>query len=117
MLPAGNHENVQITVHKTLVGLVLDKSGDEEHYVVKLASELALQQVQKILCFVFFKALKGSFPGSMPLYTCACVCVCLCVNPRVRPMCLVLHRFQLPAHDVQLRVRNGEDVAVCVSRA
>ena len=32
-------------------------------------------------------------------------------------MCLVLNRLQLPAHDVHLRVRDGEDVAVCVSRA
>ena len=32
-------------------------------------------------------------------------------------LCLVLHRVQLPAHDVHLRVRDGEDVAVCVSRA
>ena len=30
-------------------------------------------------------------------------------------MCLVLHRLELPAHDVHLRVRDGEDVAVCVS--
>ena len=30
---------------------------------------------------------------------------------------LVLNRFQLPAHDVHLRVRDGEDVAVCGSRA
>ena len=32
-------------------------------------------------------------------------------------MRLVLNRFQLPAHDVHLRVRDGEDVAVCGSRA
>ena len=32
-------------------------------------------------------------------------------------MCLVLHRVQLAFHDVQLRVRNGEDVAFGVSRA
>ena len=36
---------------------------------------------------------------------------------RVWRACLVLHRFQLAVHDVQLRVRNGEDVAVCVFRA
>ena len=51
MLRAGNHENVRIAVHEALVGLVLDKSGEEEQYVVKLASEWAPQQVQKILCF------------------------------------------------------------------
>ena len=32
-------------------------------------------------------------------------------------VCLVRNRVQLPAHDVHLRVINGEDVAVCVSRA
>ena len=50
MLRAGNHKDVRIAVHEALVGLVLDKSGDEEHNVVKLASEWAPQQVQKILC-------------------------------------------------------------------
>ena len=41
---------MRIAVHEALVGPVLDKSGDEEQYVVKLASEWAPQQVQKILC-------------------------------------------------------------------
>ena len=50
MLQAGNHENVRIAVHEALVGRVLDKSGAEEHDVVKLASEGAPQQGQKILC-------------------------------------------------------------------
>ena len=50
MLRAGNHKDVRIAVHEALIGLVLDKSGDEEQYVVKLASEWATQQVQKILC-------------------------------------------------------------------
>ena len=31
--------------------------------------------------------------------------------------CLVLRRFQMPAHDVHLRVGDGEDVAVCGSLA
>ena len=39
MLQAGNHKDVRIAVHEALVGLVLDKSGAEEHDVVKLASE------------------------------------------------------------------------------
>ena len=43
MLLAGNHENVRIAVHEALVGRVLDKSGAEEHNVVKLASEGAPQ--------------------------------------------------------------------------
>ena len=42
---------------------------------------------------------------------------CVCGFALPCACCLVLHRFQLPAHDVQLRVRNGEDVAICVSRA
>ena len=50
MLQAGNHENVRIAVHEAIVGRVIDKSGDEEHNVVKLASEWPPQQVQKILC-------------------------------------------------------------------
>ena len=50
MLQAGNHENVRIAVHEALVGRVLDKSGAEEHDVVKPASEGAPQLVQKILC-------------------------------------------------------------------
>ena len=50
MLRAGNHKDVRIAVHEALISCVLDKSGDEEHNVVKLASEWAPQQVQKILC-------------------------------------------------------------------
>ena len=45
MLRAGNHKDVRIAVHEALVGLVLDKSGAEEHNVVKLASEWTPQQV------------------------------------------------------------------------
>ena len=37
--------------------------------------------------------------------------------PKFICVCLVLNRFQLPAHNVYLRVRDGEDVAVCLSRA
>ena len=50
MLRAGNHKDVRIAVHEALRGLVLDKSGAEEHDVVKLASEWAPKLVQKILC-------------------------------------------------------------------
>ena len=50
MLRACNYKDVRIAVHEALVGLVLDKSGAEEHDVVKLASEWDPQQVQKILC-------------------------------------------------------------------
>ena len=50
MLQAGNHENVRIAVHEALVGRVLDKSGTEEHDVVKAPAEGAPQLVQKILC-------------------------------------------------------------------
>ena len=40
----------------------------------------------------------------------------LCTVPRLLALCLVLNRFQLPAHDVHLRVQDGENVAVCLSR-
>ena len=50
MLRAGNHKDVRIAVQEALISCVLDKSGDEEHNIVKLASEWAPQQVQKILC-------------------------------------------------------------------
>ena len=50
MLQAHDHINVWIAVHEALVGLVLDKSGAEEHDVVKLSFEGAPQLVQKILC-------------------------------------------------------------------
>ena len=50
MLQAGNHKDVRIAVHKALISCVLDKSGTEEHDVVKLASEGASQQVQQVLC-------------------------------------------------------------------
>ena len=50
MLLAHYHINVRVTVHEAFVCLVLDKSGAEEHDVIKLASEGAPQLVQKILC-------------------------------------------------------------------
>ena len=50
VLFAHDHIDVRVAVHETLVCLVLDKSGAEEHNVVKLASEGASQLVQKILC-------------------------------------------------------------------
>ena len=50
MLQAGNYPDVRVAVHEALVCLVLDKSGAEEHDVVKLTSEGAPQLVQKVLC-------------------------------------------------------------------
>ena len=50
MLLAHDHINVWIAVHETLVCLVLNKGGAEEHNVVKLALEGTPQLVQKILC-------------------------------------------------------------------
>ena len=50
MLQAHDHKDVRVAVHEALVGLVLDKSGAEEHDVIKLAPEGAPQLVQKILC-------------------------------------------------------------------
>ena len=50
VLQAGKYPDVWIAVHEALVCLVLDKSGAEEHDVIKLASEGAPQLVQKILC-------------------------------------------------------------------
>ena len=51
MLLTLDHKDVRIAVHEALVSCILDKSGAEEHDVVKLASEWAPQQVQQILCF------------------------------------------------------------------
>ena len=45
MLQAGNYKDVRVAVHEALICLVLDKSGAEEHNVVKLASEGAPQLV------------------------------------------------------------------------
>ena len=50
MLQAHDHKDVRIAVHEALVCLVLNKSGAEEHNVVKLALEGSPQLVQKILC-------------------------------------------------------------------
>ena len=50
MLMAHDHKDVRVAVHEALVCLVLNKSGAEEHDVVKLASEGAPQLVEKILC-------------------------------------------------------------------
>ena len=108
MLRAGNHKDVRIAVHEALISCVLDKSGDEEHYVVKLASEGPPKLIQIEVDLVLFSHVAWG------------ILVCLCVGLHTLvhvawALCLVLHRFQLPAHDVQLRVRDGEDVAVCVS--
>ena len=50
MLQAHDHIDVRVAVNETLVGLVLNKGGAEEHNVVKLALEGSPQLVQKILC-------------------------------------------------------------------
>ena len=50
VLQAHYHINVRVAVHETLVGLVLNEGGAEEHNVVKLALKGAPQLVQKILC-------------------------------------------------------------------
>ena len=51
MLLTHDHKDVWIAVHEALISCVLDKSGAEEHDVVKLASEWAPNLVQQILCF------------------------------------------------------------------
>ena len=66
MLQAHDHIDVRVAVHETLVGLVLDKGGAEEHNVVKLASEGAPQLVQKILCLTgiggpHYQGVEGQF--------------------------------------------------------
>ena len=50
VLQAHDHIDVRVAVNETLVGLVLNKGGAEEHNVVKLALEGTPQLVQKILC-------------------------------------------------------------------
>ena len=50
MLQTHDHEDVRIAVHEAGISCVLDKSGAEQHDVVKLASEGAPKLVQKILC-------------------------------------------------------------------
>ena len=50
VLQAHDHKDVWIAIHETLVCLVLNEGGAEEHNVVKLALEGASQLVQKILC-------------------------------------------------------------------
>ena len=51
VLQAANYPDVWIVVHEAIVCLVIDKSGAEEHDVIKLAYEGAPQLVQKVLCF------------------------------------------------------------------
>ena len=106
MLQADNHENVRIAVHETLVGRVLDKSGAEEHDVVKSPPKGTPQQVQKILCLSRVggshdQGVEGQLPGiHASLYWWVCVwprfvfvcpgfeplvCVCLCV-PSTEPI-------------------------------
>ena len=87
MLQADNHENVRIAVHEALVGRVLDKSGAEEHDVVKAPPKGALKLVQKILCFARIRGahnqgVEGQLSGvHASLY--------LWVNPRVNLHALV----------------------------
>ena len=50
MLQAHDHIDVRVAVNETLVGLVINEGGAEEHDVVKLSFEGASQLVQKILC-------------------------------------------------------------------
>ena len=50
MLLAHDHIDVRVAVHEALVCFVLNKSGAEEHDVVKLTLEGAPQLVQKVLC-------------------------------------------------------------------
>ena len=51
MLQAHDHKDVRVAIHETLVCLILNEGGAEEHNVVKLAPEGAPQLVQKILGF------------------------------------------------------------------
>ena len=80
MLQAGNHENVWIAVHEALVGRVLDKSGADEHDVVKAPPKGAQQQVQKILCLARIRGahnqgVEGQLSGVHAyLYLCVCLC-------------------------------------------
>ena len=45
MLQAHDHKDVRIAIHETLVGLVLNEGGTEEHNVVKLAPKGSPQLV------------------------------------------------------------------------
>ena len=78
MLQADNHKNVRIAVHKALVGRVLNKSGAEEHDVVKAPPEGAPQQGEKILCLARVsgphdQGVEGQLFGvHASLYWCVC---------------------------------------------
>ena len=50
MLLTHDNVDVRVAVHEAGVSFVIDKSGAEEHDVVKLASKWAPQLVQKVLC-------------------------------------------------------------------
>ena len=82
MLLTHDHKDVRIAVHEAGVSCVLDKSGAEEHDV-KLASEWAPQQVQKILCLTRVggshdQGVEGQLSRvHASLYLCVCVSVCL----------------------------------------
>ena len=90
MLQAGNYPDVRVAVHKALVCLVLDKSGAEEHNVVKLSLEGAPQLVQKILCLTGIggphnQGVEGHFSW-VHLYLCVAVCALassLCISSKV----------------------------------
>ena len=49
VLQAGDDPDVRVAVHETLVRLILNEGGTEEHDVVKLTPERAAQLVEKIL--------------------------------------------------------------------
>ena len=77
MLQAGNYKDVRVAVNEALVCLVLDKSGAEEHDVIKLASEGAPQLVQKVLCLTGIggphdQGIEGQLFG-VHLYLCVCL--------------------------------------------
>ena len=81
VLQAHDHIDVRVAVHETLVGLVLDKCGAEEHNVVKPAlkgprSWFRRYCVLPELVGPTIRALKGSFLWSIRL-----ILRCLCLKP------------------------------------
>ena len=73
MPQAGNNKDVRIAVHETGISGVLDKSGAEEHDVVKLVFQGARSWFKRYcvlpeLVGPTISTLNGSFLGSIPLY-------------------------------------------------
>ena len=93
MLQAGNYPDVRIAVHEALVCLVLDKSGAEEHDVIKLASERASKLVQKVLCLTRVGGSHDQGVEWQPswvhasLYLCV-LCVCVPSTELIQAACL-----------------------------